>query len=64
MVTSCLLVSDAPQPVLEGASASDVVSDGGAFVVAAYVAGALEPLATAEKSAERFRPLDAEPLAI
>lgn len=35
----CVLVSDAPQPVLEGASAADVLATESGFVVSAYVAG-------------------------
>lgn len=32
----CVLATDAPQPVLEGASATDAIAVGGGFVVAAY----------------------------
>lgn len=43
----CVLVSDAAQPVLEGASAADVLAVDRHFVVAAYVAGSPETLALA-----------------
>ena len=43
----CVLASDAPQPVLEGASTSDIAVAFGTFVVAAYVAGSPEVVALA-----------------
>ena len=39
---ACVLVTDAAQPVLEGASATDVLALGSSFVLAGYVAGTPE----------------------